>query len=156
MWWPLTLTYIFKVIWPWPRKSCPLCSVYSCGWILSIFSTNDHYRYRVCRMLRFFPESGNLNFWQIFLNFLPLILKKNVQFWMDSFHIWYKWSLPWEGVLHVMTFDLDLYLQGHLTLTLKIVSALQRFQFEIDYFHICHKLSLPLEGVSHVKFITKF
>ena len=41
--WPLTLTYIFKVIWPWLRKSCPLCSVYSSGWILSIFGTNDHY-----------------------------------------------------------------------------------------------------------------
>ena len=25
--WPLTLTYIFKVIRPWLRKSCPLCSV---------------------------------------------------------------------------------------------------------------------------------
>ena len=43
---------------------------------------------------------------------------------MDSFHIWYKWSLVWEGVLHVMTFDLDLYLKGHLALALKIVSAL--------------------------------
>ena len=31
--WPLTLTYIFKVIWPWLRKSCPLCSVYSYKWI---------------------------------------------------------------------------------------------------------------------------
>ena len=41
--WPLTLTYIFKVIWPWLRKLCPLCSVYSSGWILSIFGTNDHY-----------------------------------------------------------------------------------------------------------------
>ena len=41
--WPLTLTYIFKVIRPWLRKSCPLCSFYSSGWILSIFSTNDHY-----------------------------------------------------------------------------------------------------------------
>ena len=41
--WPLTLTYIFKVIRPWLRKSCPLCSVYSSKWILSIFSTNDHY-----------------------------------------------------------------------------------------------------------------
>ena len=41
--WPLTLTYIFKVIWPWLRKSCPLCSVYSSGWILFIFGTNDHY-----------------------------------------------------------------------------------------------------------------
>ena len=29
-----------------------------------------------------------------------------------------------EGVSHVMTFDLDLYFQGHLALTLKIVSAL--------------------------------
>ena len=41
--WPLTLTYIFKVIWPWLRKLCPLCSVYSSGWILPIFGTNDHY-----------------------------------------------------------------------------------------------------------------
>ena len=32
---------------------------------------------------------------------------------MDSFHIWYKWSLAWEGVSHVITFDLDIYLQGH-------------------------------------------
>ena len=35
---------------------------------------------------------------------------------MDSFHIWHKWSLAWEGVSHEMTFDLDLYLQGHSTL----------------------------------------
>ena len=35
-----------------------------------------------------------------------------------------KWSLVWEGVLHIMTFDLDLYLQGHLALAFKIVSAL--------------------------------
>ena len=41
--WPLTLTYIFKVIRPWLRKLCPLCSVYSSRWILFIFSTNDHY-----------------------------------------------------------------------------------------------------------------
>ena len=41
--WPLTLTYIFKVIWPWLRKSCPLCSVYSSEWIHFIFSTNDHF-----------------------------------------------------------------------------------------------------------------
>ena len=41
--WPLTLTYIFKVIRPWLRKLCPFCSVYSSGWILFIFGTNDHY-----------------------------------------------------------------------------------------------------------------
>ena len=41
----------------------------------------------------------------------------SLQFRMDSFHIWYKWSIAWEGVSHVMTFDLDLYLQGHSALT---------------------------------------
>ena len=41
IWWPLTLTYIFKVIWPWLRKSCPLCSVYSFGWILFIPPTQQ-------------------------------------------------------------------------------------------------------------------
>ena len=43
---------------------------------------------------------------------------------MDFFQIGYKWSLVWEGVLHIMTFDLDVYLQGHLALALKIVFAL--------------------------------
>ena len=43
---------------------------------------------------------------------------------MDYFHISHKWSLVWEGVLLIMTFDIDLYLQGHLALALKIVSAL--------------------------------
>ena len=51
-------------------------------------------------------------------------LNLSLSLWMDSFHIWYKWSLASEGVLHLMTFDLDLYFQGHLALTLKIVSAL--------------------------------
>ena len=35
--------YIFQVIRPWLRKSCPLCSVYSCEWILFIFGTIDHH-----------------------------------------------------------------------------------------------------------------
>ena len=69
MWWPLTLTYIFKVIWPWLRKSCPLCSVYSFGWNLFILSTNDHYHYRVCRVLRFF-----FRIWKC--EFLPNLKKK--------------------------------------------------------------------------------
>ena len=56
--WPLTLTYIFKVIEPWLCNwtakiclilSCPLCNVYSSGSILSILGTNDHYHERVCR-----------------------------------------------------------------------------------------------------------
>ena len=41
----------------------------------------------------------------------------HLQLWMDSFHIRHKWSLPLEGVSRTMTFDLDLYLQGHLALT---------------------------------------
>ena len=37
----LNFWQIFKN-WPWLRKLCPLCSVYSSGWILFIFGTNDH------------------------------------------------------------------------------------------------------------------
>ena len=77
----------------------------------------------VCRVLRFIQ---NLEI-SIFANFkkkLALTLKKNLQFSMDSFHIYHKLSLVWEGVLHIMTFDLDIYIQGHLALALKIVSAL--------------------------------
>ena len=81
------------------------------------------------------------NFW----NFSPLSLKKKSTL-LDGFFpylaqmitnmrgcvayndLWpwpiFQWSLAWEGVSHVMTFDLDLYLQGHSTLTLKTVSAL--------------------------------
>ena len=31
---------------------------------------------------------------------------QHVQFWMDSFHIGHKWSLAWDGELHIMTYDL--------------------------------------------------
>ena len=31
------------------RLPCPLCNIYSSGWILSILATNDHYYERVCR-----------------------------------------------------------------------------------------------------------
>ena len=41
------------------------------------------------------------------------------QFWMDSFHNRHKWSLAWEGVSCIMTFDLDLHLQGHSAMTLQ-------------------------------------
>ena len=51
MWWPLTLTYIFKVIRPWLWKSCPLCNVFSSRSIIPIFATNNHYHLRVCRVL---------------------------------------------------------------------------------------------------------
>ena len=31
------------------RLPCPLCNIYSSGWIPSILATNDHYHERVCR-----------------------------------------------------------------------------------------------------------
>ena len=73
MWWPLT--YIFNVIRPWLRKSCPPCSVYSPGWILYVFGTNDYSHRRVCPVLRFFQN------WEIwifgkFLKFFGLDLEK--------------------------------------------------------------------------------
>ena len=49
--------------------SCPPCSIYSSGWILSIFGTNDQYHERVCRM--WWPF-----FWQIFEIFWPWPWKK--------------------------------------------------------------------------------
>ena len=62
MWLPLTLTYIVKVIRLWLRKSSPLCSICSSGWILFVFGTNDHYHYRVCRILHFFQNLKILKF----------------------------------------------------------------------------------------------
>ena len=59
--WPLTLTYIFKAIQPglcskivriWHIFSCLLYNMYSSGWIISIFGTNDHYLWEgvLCEM----------------------------------------------------------------------------------------------------------
>ena len=56
---PLTLTYIFRVTQPWiccksakiwHISSCLLHSMYSSGWILSIFGRDDHWHERVCRV----------------------------------------------------------------------------------------------------------
>ena len=53
--WPLTLTYIFKVIRP---------------WLIFIFSTNAHYHSRVCRVLRVFQ---NLKIWPFGLGLENLV-----------------------------------------------------------------------------------
>ena len=45
---------------------------------------------------------------------------QHIEFLTDSLQIWHKLSLAWEGVSHAMTFDLDLYLQGYLAVTLPI------------------------------------
>ena len=70
-------------------------------------------------MLPFFSESGNLNFWQIF----GFDLKKNKSTVLDGFFPYLAQIITsMRGC--VAYNDLDLYLQGHLALALKIVSAL--------------------------------
>ena len=78
--WPLTLTYIFKVIWPWLRKLCPFCSVYSSGWIPFIWHKWSLLLEGVL-CVTFFSESGHLNFWQIFEIFRPCTWK-NSSWWI--------------------------------------------------------------------------
>ena len=46
--WPIS--FLIYIIWPLLWKSCPLCNVFSCRLIISIFATNNHYHYRVFRM----------------------------------------------------------------------------------------------------------
>ena len=66
MWWPLTLTYIFKVIRPWLRKSCPLCSIYTVLNGLFLYLAHMITIIRGCVVCYVFSKSGNLNFWQFF------------------------------------------------------------------------------------------
>ena len=75
IWWPLTLTYIFKVIRPWLRKSCPRCSIYSSKWILFIFGrmiTIIRGCVACCDFFRIWKLEFLANFW----NFSALNLKK--------------------------------------------------------------------------------
>ena len=157
-------------LWPWLRKSCPLCSVYSSGRILFIFAQRI---ISISGCLTLFSESGNFEFLANFGKFLGLDLEKKSTILLAFFpyltqiiisirgcvtcnDLW-PWPIcsrsfgldlenhvrsvastvldgffPYlvqiitcmRGVSHMMTFDLDLYLQGHSTLTLKIVSVL--------------------------------
>ena len=79
---------------------------------------------RECVACQIYNKVLKFQFFANFYNFLAVTLKKNLQFCLHSFHIWHKSSLASEGGSHVMTFDLDLYFQGHSALTSKIVSAL--------------------------------
>ena len=81
---------------------------------------------------------------------------QHIQFWMDSFHVSHQWSLTWEDTLWAMTFDLDLYPQGHSAMTLHkpakiwhilLCPTLQHIQFWMDSFHFRHKWSLAWENV---------
>ena len=75
-----------KVIRPWLRKSCPLCSVYSSGRIIFIYGANDHYYYSVCRVLRFFQNLEIWIFGKFFENFRPWRWKKSTV--LDGFFLY--------------------------------------------------------------------
>ena len=91
---------------------------------LFLYMTQIITSFRGCGTCYVFFRIWKFEFLANFWNFSAFTLKKNLQLLMDSFRVQHKWSLVWEGVLHIMNFDLDLYLQGHLALALKIVSAL--------------------------------
>ena len=146
--------------WPWPISSRSFGLDLE-NWVRSVASTVLDGLFLYLAQMITIIKRCDLNFWQYFKNFRSWPWKKNLQFSMDSFHIYHKWSQVWEGVLHIMTltyifkviwpwpwklcplcciysswwthsifgqminsFDIDLYLQGHSTLTLKIVSTL--------------------------------
>ena len=64
----------------------------------------------------------------------------------------------WEGVSRILTFDLDLYIQGHSAMTIKLLkniwhlalSAWQHIQIWMDSFRVWYKWSPAWERVSHV------
>ena len=120
-------------LWPWPISSRSFDLEFENRVRSVMFSVLDRlFPYlpqiittiRGCVSCYVYKKNPKFQFFTNFSNFLAFTLKKILQFCLHSFHIWHKSSLPSEGVSHVMTFDLDLYLQGHLALTLKIVSTL--------------------------------
>ena len=75
MWWPLTLTYIFKVIRPWAENGVRSVASTVLDGFLYIWRKWSLSFEGVSRVT-FFSESGNLKFWQIFEIFRPWTWKK--------------------------------------------------------------------------------
>ena len=103
----------------WYILPCPLYSMYISGCILSLYGTNDHQHERVCRGQQPFSLTFIFKVTQPWLynKTAEMSALQHIKFWMNSFHIWHKYSLAWEGMSHTMTFDLDLYLQGYWAVT---------------------------------------
>ena len=93
---------------------CPLHNTYSSGWIISVLGKNHHIRYISSR-------SFSHNFAITLLKYHTIICSTACKFWIDSFHIWHKWSLACKGVLCTITFDLDWYFQGYSTMTWRVL-----------------------------------
>ena len=70
---------------------------------------SDHYQKRVCRAQwplpwPISPRSYSHDF-VIKLHIIAMPALQHLQFWLDCFLIWHKWSLAWERVSHAMTFN---------------------------------------------------
>ena len=114
--------YILSNFIPWPmwRKQWhhnrPSQNRYM-WYAISVFQHEIHYNPHT-------KKFGGCILVSLHLSICPSVLHavsalSRLQFWIDSFHIRHKWSLAWEKVSHIMTFDLDLYLQGHSAMTLQ-------------------------------------
>ena len=142
--------------------SCPLGSANSSGWIHSILCTmftsmsacvwyNKLWPRSIC--LRSFSHEFTVKL--VKYGTSVRVHPQQVQFWVDSFHIWHKWSLAWEGVSQGMTIDFDLYPNRHSAVNLRqncydmpyfVTSALQCIQFCIDSFHIFFQIVFQTEN----------
>ena len=123
-------------IWPWPISSRLFYLDFENRVRSVAFSVLDRLFLYLPQIITTLPLEGvscvkithnkilKFQFFANFSSFSVFTMTKNLQFCLHSFHIWHKSSLASEGVSHVMTFDLDLYFEGHSVLTLKIVSAL--------------------------------
>ena len=169
MWWPFTLTYIFKVIRPWLKKSCPLCSVYSSGWICFYIWHKWSLLLEGLSRVAFFSESGHLNFWQFFKKFRPWPWKKSIV--LDGFFLYsaqtitsmrgcvaYNDLWPWDissrslglGLENRVRSVASTVLDGFFPYLVHIITSMRRCVACDDLW------PWPLEGVSHVKRITQF
>ena len=78
------------------------------------------------------------------MTYLALSVLQHVQFWMDSFCIWHKWSLAWDGAMHAMTMTLqwNCYNMTHLAM-----SASQHIQVWMNSVNIWYRWSLTWQGL---------
>ena len=121
---------------------CPLCNIYSSGWILYILATIDLYHERVCR------TQGPLTLTYIFKVIRPWLRK-----------LCPLCSIYSSGWILFIPHASTKLKRGYTGFTLsvcpsvdRIVSALYLQQYSSDPFHICTSYQATSEGVLHAMF----
>ena len=155
MWWPLTLNYIFKVIWLCLWKSRLVCNLFSSRSILSIFATkittikgcvtcqvyNKILKQKSTFLLAFFPYLE-----QIIISFRGCVACNDLWPWPISSK---SFGLDLENrVRSVAPTVLDgffAYLVQMITSMIGCVACddlwpwpISSRSFDLDFFHICH------------------